>query len=367
MMEMIKSLTKQLCLPSHPSLKCVSQLMRYPAAQAEESLITRRYSAAPSTAGSNSHSPNAFWTETSTPGPRTEVSLDFLGEANELVSLDDTSDLFADSQWARPELQLLDLATDDKFSTLAPVQKGSSLLPQGAVMTHDGEEKGAEELAPPHVLNELCDNAPGFFKLVTGLTSNRYTIYFDKAHNEYSMMKKDRFLSRIHDPLSGLETQSLKLIVLAHAASVSPHQAHLSRRFYELSRKYFEQVELGKGFLTITALQSCILLALFELKQALFTRAWNSVSRANWMVQIFGLQKIDGISTSYVQEQEHSHLLPPTIDAWEIEERRRTFWSAFNLSCSASIGAGWKTYVPANYADVRNYPDTYIYIAPKLT
>ncbi|KAF2846071.1 hypothetical protein T440DRAFT_406575, partial [Plenodomus tracheiphilus IPT5] len=181
---------------------------------------------------------------------------------------------------------------------------------------------------------------------------NRYTNYFDKAHNEYFMMKKDSFLSRIHDPVSGLETQSLKLIVLAHGASISPPHAHLSRRFYELSRKYFEQAELGKGFLTIAALQSCILLALFELKQALFTRAWNSVSRANWMVQMFVLQNMDGNLTSPTQKQAQGHLLPPAIDGLEIEERRRTFWAAFNLSCFASIGAGWKSYFLVNCADI---------------
>ena len=180
------------------------------------------------------------------------------------------------------------------------------------------------------------------------------------------MMRKDRFLSRIHDPLAGLETESLRLIVLAHGASISLPYAHLARRFYELSRKCFEQAELGKGFLTITALQSCILLALFELKQALFTRAWTSVSRANWMVQMFGLQKMDGDPVSPLQKKECRHLLPPAIDTCEIEERRRTFWSAFNLSCFASIGVGWKTYIPVNYADVRIVSE-HASFAPRLT
>ena len=132
-------------------------------------------------------------------------------------------------------------------------------------------------------------------------------------------------MSCVHESLPGLEIQSLRLIVLAHGASISPSQAHLSRILYELSRKYFQQTELGKGFLTIAALQSCILLALCELKQALFSRAWISVSTANWMVQMFILQKVDSDATSPTKKQEHSHLLPPATEASEIEERMRTF------------------------------------------
>jgi hypothetical protein len=69
-----------------------------------------------------------------------------------------------------PELQPLDVAIDGKLSSFAPVHKNLTLSSQEIEMTQIEEEKSAEELAPPHVLNELCDNAPYLFKVMTGLT-----------------------------------------------------------------------------------------------------------------------------------------------------------------------------------------------------
>lgn len=166
------------------------------------------------------------------------------------------------------------------------------------------------------------------------------------------MMDKPRFLSRLENALLGPEVLSLKFVVLAHGASISPTYRYLQTKFYNLSRKFFEQAETdGKSFITVIALQACILLALYELKQLLFTRAWTSVSRAMWMAQMFGLHKMDSGSIS-PRHQQSRYRLPPTADAFELEERRRAFWSSFNLSCFASISTGWNTYVPINQEEV---------------
>lgn len=147
----------------------------------------------------------------------------------------------------------------------------------------------------------------------------------------------------------GPENLSLKSIVMAHGASISPKYVHLHKNFYEASRKHFEQAETGEGFVTIAALQACILLAWYELKQTLFTRAWSSVSRAIWMAEMFGLRTMDQSPTS-PRRQKPQNQLVPTTDLLDLEERRRTFWAAFNLTCFASISTGWNTYVPINYA-----------------
>lgn len=136
---------------------------------------------------------------------------------------------------------------------------------------------------------------------------------------------------------------------MAHGASVSPKYVHLHKIFYETSRKHIEQAETGDGFVTIVALQACILLGWYELKHALFTRALSDISRANWMAEMFGLCTMDQDPVSPPRRQKSQNQLIPTTDPLELEERRRTFWAAFHLSCFASISAGWSTDVPLNY------------------
>lgn len=155
-------------------------------------------------------------------------------------------------------------------------------------------------------------------------------------------MDRKRFLSRVGNPQLGPENLSLKHIIMAHGASISPKYVHLHKKFYETSRTHFERAETGEGFVTIAALQACILLAWYELKHALFIRAWSGISRATWMTEVFGLRTMDQGPAPPRRQQPRSQLIP-TTDLLELEERRRTFWAAFNLTCFASISTDWNT------------------------
>lgn len=176
-----------------------------------------------------------------------------------------------------------------------------------------------------------------------------YNAFFDKAPSGGWAIDKKRFLSKVGNSQPGPEILSLKSIVMAHGASMSSSYVHLHKKFYESSRKHFEQAETGEAFVTIVALQACILLAWYELKHALFTRAWSSVSRASWMAAMFGLRTMDQNPVSQRRQKPQNQLMP-TTDPLDLEERRRTFWTAFNLSCFASASTGWSTYVPIDYA-----------------
>ena len=154
----------------HSSLKDRCQLMRCTAARAEESLETRRYPVAPSTGPSSGHSPDAFWTESSTSVPTAQLSFDFPGDVNELMSLDTNWALFPDSQWTGTDLHSLDSATDDSFSPIVSAHGSSSISPQEIEMIQDEVDKSVEDPAPPHVLDELCDHAPFLIKLIAELT-----------------------------------------------------------------------------------------------------------------------------------------------------------------------------------------------------
>ena len=179
----------------------------------------------------------------------------------------------------------------------------------------------------------------------------RYQSYFDQADGSCPMLDKDSFLPKMDGPSLGPELLSLKFIVLAHGAAGAFDSRYLQSQLYDASRKYFDNAELGKSFLTIAALQACILLATYELKQLLFPRAWSRVSRAMWMAQMFGLDKMDARPPSPNQPQNVFHL-ESTSDPQELEERRRTFWSAFNLMCFAGAGAGWDIYAHCNIDEV---------------
>ena len=180
------------------------------------------------------------------------------------------------------------------------------------------------------------------------LRLNSYNAFFDKPHSGCLTIDKKRFLSREGKSHPGPENLSLKSIVMAHGASISPQYMHLHRKFYEASRKHFEQAEMGEGFVSIAALQACILLAWYELKHALFTRAWSSVSRAIWMAEVFGLRTLDQSFVSPRRQKSQNQLMP-TTNLLDLEERRRTFWAAFNLTCYASISTCWSTDMPINY------------------
>ena len=150
------------------------------------------------------------------------------------------------------------------------------------------------------------------------------------------------------------ELLSLSYAICAHAALLSPMHSHMEDMFYQQSRKYLDQAEVrdSGSFKTISALQTCILLALYELKRTLFARAWVSVSRATWLAQMIELGKMDCNSASKPKSQSSEPILPVAADAMELEERRQTFWGVFNLNCYASIGIGWRPNLAIEYSDV---------------
>jgi hypothetical protein len=66
------------------------------------------------------------------------------------------------------------------------------------------------------------------------------------------------------------------------------------------------------------------------------SRAWLSVGRCVRMVQIMNLHKLDSDATEFSKQ-----ILPPPRDWMEVEERRRTFWTAFCCDRYSCVGSGW--------------------------
>ncbi|KAI4211987.1 MAG: hypothetical protein LQ351_005327 [Letrouitia transgressa] len=150
------------------------------------------------------------------------------------------------------------------------------------------------------------------------------------------------------DGLISQDTSNELYAVWLHAASVSDKHVHLVDKCYNNARKYLEKAEsedhMGT-FISIDALQACILIALFEFKQVYFARGWMSIGRAMRLAQMLGLHKMDRESTKI--ETGFQPGLLPTNDPVELEERRRTFWTLYNVEWYASS----RTRSPMNIDD----------------
>ena len=96
------------------------------------------------------------------------------------------------------------------------------------------------------------------------------------------MIDESRLLSSTNDVRVPLESLGLRYAIWAHAAALSPIYSNLKEQFYKQARECVEgaEMEVSGSSMTIAALQSHILLALYEFKETMFQRAWASVSRA---------------------------------------------------------------------------------------
>ena len=166
------------------------------------------------------------------------------------------------------------------------------------------------------------------------------------------MIDESRFLSSTNDIHVPLESLGLRYAMFAHAAALSPIYSNLKEQFYQQARECVEdpEVEVSGGSMTIAALQTHILLALYEFKETLFPRAWVSVSRATWLAQMLELHKMD-LKVPPKRTASFETYLQEASDPAELNERGTTFWAAASLHCFIGVGVGWNT---GNKLDARD-------------
>ncbi|KAJ9236381.1 transcriptional regulator family: Fungal Specific TF [Paecilomyces variotii] len=118
---------------------------------------------------------------------------------------------------------------------------------------------------------------------------------------------------------------------------------------YRKARRIFDEIEGVDNTTSVVYLQSCILLALYELMHAQFLRARTSTIHALSMAKALGLHKMDRPFSPFPNQE--------TSDAAELEEWRRAFWGLMNLSCYVSVSVGGDTDVSFNFVEVNNLLD----------
>lgn len=130
----------------------------------------------------------------------------------------------------------------------------------------------------------------------------------------------------------------LRYIMWALAASTSDKYWSLHELFYLRAREYIKADEMernGKSMATVAHVQALILLTVYEFKMSILTRAWMSCGSASRLAIMLGLNQMDS------PQRRMEPLFCPPHDRIELEERRRTFWAAFDIDRIASITTGW--------------------------
>ncbi|KAL2813943.1 fungal-specific transcription factor domain-containing protein [Aspergillus cavernicola] len=152
-------------------------------------------------------------------------------------------------------------------------------------------------------------------------------LYFDRVHMFIPMLHQRRYYSGMYQdqPATGGPRSCLQHAMWTLAASSSSQFQYLTQSLYGTTRQMLEALPSQGIETAIGEIQAWILVVLYEAKQGNYTQAWVSAGRAFRLVQLMRLFDIDGPNTTV-------DFLNVRPGEWvEIEERRRTFWTAYLL------------------------------------
>ena len=226
----------------------------------------------------------------------------------------------------------------------------STVLPDGNLPLGMDMEIGRMSLNPgPALLNasnlpreptEMLYASKNLLRTFLMLTFDSFSTYFTSCQTTYQLFDNEERLSGLMQESSYTST-ALKYAICAHAAPACPQFSTLAMSslpaiapgsdydecFYLLARTSLghSDIEQGLSSPSLQALQSTILIGLYELQHADFGRAWLTASRAIWLTQALQLHTIDSGQA-------------PSIDVANVEEARKALWAANSLIWFLSLG-----------------------------
>ncbi|KAI1467149.1 uncharacterized protein F4812DRAFT_431399 [Daldinia caldariorum] len=163
-------------------------------------------------------------------------------------------------------------------------------------------------------------------------------IFFERQGHLIPIIHPSRYLQAFYSAPHMKPPMCLQYAIWALAAHGNPKYGACSDVFYRRARQYAELDEMkgyGEHFITVAHAQAWCVIATYEAKLLLFTRAAMSGSRGVRLVQMMGLHRLDGSA------EEICPTLVPPRDWIELEERRRVFWGIFCVDSHCSISTGW--------------------------
>lgn len=165
-----------------------------------------------------------------------------------------------------------------------------------------------------------------------------HNVYFTTHYHFLPIIHSGRYYQAFYGPPTRKPPMCLQYGLWALSASGHLKYDHYAEAFYKRARQYMEADEMksdGEHFVTVAHAQAWAIIASYEAKAMLFTRASMSASRYVRLVQMLGLDRLDREGDD----------IPPTlgpISNWtELEERRRVFWGAFAIDAHANMATGW--------------------------
>lgn len=156
------------------------------------------------------------------------------------------------------------------------------------------------------------------------------------------MIDRERFEAETKSAHCKSEFDALRYAVAMVGAAASDDQADTAETCYALARSNIEKAERedsGEPFLTISAVQTLLLIVFYEFKKKSLARTWMSIGRAMRLAKAMELDHLDR-DTTEGGKSGFQVPLPPTNNLTEMEERRKTFWVAYIFDSYVSVRTG---------------------------
>ncbi|KAG8358519.1 hypothetical protein FVEN_g3773 [Fusarium venenatum] len=159
-------------------------------------------------------------------------------------------------------------------------------------------------------------------------TPEMLNLYFEKLHHATPMIHRSRYEECVGSSGADHPPKCLHYIICALGADCIPTYQSLSTPLYRQARVFAEADEMddeGKSSFDLAHLQTWLLVANFEARKGLFSRAAISLARSIRMAQMLNLNR---------DERNDTENLPPrgfgSRQDWIIlEECRRTWWCLY--------------------------------------
>lgn len=185
------------------------------------------------------------------------------------------------------------------------------------------------------------------WEVIEALTDN----YFNVNYHFVPIVHPGRYRQAMYGGPYMQPPMCLQYILWATSAHNHDKYNAYSDVFYKRARLYFEKDEMkgdGEHFVTIPHAQALVLIASYEAKRMLFTRAAMNTAKCVRLINMMGLEKMDGD-----QRMKMAPSIQPARSWIEKEERRRTFWGAFAIDAHASVSTGWPSLISSSDVSTR--------------
>ncbi|KAH8697974.1 fungal-specific transcription factor domain-containing protein [Talaromyces proteolyticus] len=238
------------------------------------------------------------------------------------------------------------------FTKLAEIEEtiniDSTYRPSSSIEQNDESSAGSREimsvldqnsLQPTNSLDLELGWMGSFLPVETELPQESLSelchIFFRDIHPTLPILHPSKYFHKknLHKSDDGI--RCLRYIVWSHAASVCESLSHMRDRFYEQARGYACANEMNDNVgISLIQCQALVLISYYEYKHAIFPRAWLTAGKAMRLALVLKLHRMDsGV---------HWNSTLDVSDEWvELEERRRTFWSAFCVDSYSGFGGGF--------------------------